>query len=296
MPGSIVERQDKPLFEADLIPLIPAQERVWVISQTAKNNVFSNHVITCEMDPCVPVADLASTVKNLIGIFPLLHSKLVSQDDKWLWQRQPIEQSQVTTHHCQRESFHDYLNAHRNQWYDLTRCVAMQAKLVKIDTDIACLVVTIPHIVCDKTSCDILRYWLENSGLASSHSDENTLLSSTTHPQGASLARQTLVRQALARQTLATDNSINNQGLDDYFVAFAHAFDRHQNSDALAGQRQFWTQYLSEEIPQLDLPLDKPRQSVQNFNCYRTCFTLDKTHFLHFFHILTPLKLFPLLL
>ena len=277
MSKTIAEHQDKPLLEADLIPLIPAQERVWVISQTAKNNVFSNHVITCEMDPCISVADLASKVKNLIGIFPLLHSKLVSQGDKWLWQKQPIEQSQVTTHQCQRDSFDDYLNAHRNQWYDLTRCVAMQAKLVKIDTDIACLVVTIPHIVCDKTSCDLLRYWLENSGLAGSHSDENTLSSSITHPQGASLARQTR-----ARQTLATDNAIKYQGLDDYFMAFAQAFDRHQNSDTLAGQRQFWTQYLSEEIPQLDLPLDKPRQSVQNFNCCRTCFTLDKTHFLHF--------------
>ena len=269
MYESIIERQDNTLFEADLIPLIPAQERVWVISQTAKNNVFSNHVITSEIDSSIPVESVATIINNLIGVFPLLHSKLVSRGDKWFWQKQPIEQSQVLIHSCPPESFNDYLNTTRNQWHNLTLCSAIQATLVKIDTEATRLVLSIPYLVCDKTSCDMLRYRLVNSGLCDRHSDDVTWQFDGISPQHASLTWQSLL----------TDNTTNNQALDAYFVDFARAFEAQQNSETLARQQQFWTAYLAQDTPRLDLPFDKPRPSVQNFGCCRESFAIDKTHF-----------------
>jgi|GEM_PF-24404 len=272
MHESIVERQDKTLFEADLIPVISSQERLWVISQTAKSNVFSNHVITCAIDSHIHIENVERLVNNLIRLFPLLHAKLVLQGDKWFWQKQPVEQPQLTIHQCQSESFDEYLTTTKNQWHNVADCTPLQAKLVELGADDRRLVLSIPYLVCDKTSSDMLRYMVANSGLCRVQASDMDSPPETEFDQS----------NALICKHLLADNVINSKAMDAYFADFAQGFEAQQNSESLAKQRQFWADALSQDTPRLDLPFDKPRQSVQNFSCRRESFVIDKAHFAQF--------------
>lgn len=240
-------RSTIPCRNAPAAPLSFAQQRLWFLSQLEPELPIYTVAHTAELTGNLRIDLVQRVLDTIVQRHTLLHSRVDDSTGEPVLHTLSPQPVPLTVVDLRQESIADrdqsvqrLIQQAIQQPFDLSQGSMLRAVVIQLDPTRALLLLTNHHIISDDWS--IAVFWREFA----------TLYSAFSTGQASPL----------------TDLPIQ-------YGDFAHWQRQWLQGETLQSQLEYWTQQLGGELPDLELPLDRPRPAVQTFNGAQLELVLD---------------------
>ncbi|MEW6737923.1 MAG: amino acid adenylation domain-containing protein, partial [Acidobacteriota bacterium] len=238
----------KPIERETPLPLAFAQQRLWFLDQLEPNKSFYNIAIGLRLNGDLNVMALQQSLGDIMKRHEILRTRFATVNGEPVQIISPpqdfslslLDLSRLEENECETEA-HRLANEEANRPFDLQKGPLVRASLFNLSNQEHVLVLSIHHIVFDGWSVGIL------------------------------IKEVTALYQAYCRS-----NSSPLAELPIQYADFAYWQREWLQGEELDRQLSYWKQRLNDATDFLNLPVDRPRPSVQTFNGAQQQFFLTK--------------------
>ena len=240
-------RSTIPCRDAPTAPLSFAQQRLWFLSQLEPELPIYTVAHTAELAGNLQIDRVQHVLDTIVQRHTLLHSQVDCSTGEPVLQILSPQPVPLTVIDLRQESIDDrdhhiqrLIQQAIQSPFDLSQGPLLRAVVIQLDPTHSLLLLTNHHIVSDDWSMAV--FWREFAALYTAFS---------------------------------TGQASPLPDLPIQYGDFAHWQRQWLQGDTLQSQLEYWTQQLGGELPDLELPIDRPRPPMQTFNGAQLELVLD---------------------
>ncbi|HLP88087.1 MAG TPA: condensation domain-containing protein [Nostocaceae cyanobacterium] len=232
--------QLQPISRTENLPLGLAQERLWFLEQLEPENPFYNVAVAVRLYGKLNSEILEQSFNEIIKRHESLRTSFTSVNGKPIQIiHQNLELKLSTVNLTDSSELPNIIVQTTQKSFDLEQLPLIRAKLIQIQENENLLLIVIHHIISDGWSIGVLIQEL-----------------------------------ATIYQALSTGQQVNLPPLKIQYADYAYRQREILETEVFSTQLNYWKQQLSNSVPLLKLPTDKPRPEIQTFTGRKEFFIL----------------------
>ncbi|WP_413173264.1 condensation domain-containing protein [Anabaena azotica] len=227
------------------LPLCLAQERLWFLDQLEPGNPFYNVAIAIRLTGKLDEGILETSLNEIIKRHESLRTTFVPVDGKPVQVIHEILEVKLshldlTTQESENCDLQNLILQETQKPFNLAELPLLRGKLLKLKPDEHLLIISLHHIIADGWSIGLLVQELADI-----------------------YAAFTVNKPAILPE------------LSIQYADYAYWQRNYYQGDIINKQLNYWKQQLSNSVPLLNLPTDKPRPTIQSFTGKKEFFTIS---------------------